>query len=455
MSEVVEKKDIKSQYLELFSENIDKISNVSSSIINKFRNQAIKDFEKLDIPNKRNENYKYLDLKTAFDNKYNYNFIQSKIQVKLEEVFRCDVPEMDTESIVLINGWYGNKTNLLQKVEGKAIIGSFSEAAKQYPDLFEKYYSKSKNIEKESLVSLNTAFAGDGIFFYVPDNIVLEKPIQIINLMVSEEDTFAQPRNLFILGKNSQAKIIVCDHTLSASKFLSNSVTEVFQEENSVFDIYNLQNEHNGASKVSSVFFNQSNKSTLLSNIITLHGGVVRNNVYVNVDGEHCDSKLYGLYLSDKWQNIDNYTYVSHNKPNCNSSQFYKGILDDASIGAFNGKIYVSREAQKTSAYQANNNILLTNDAKVNSKPQLEIYADDVKCSHGATSGQIDENALFYLRSRGISEKEARFLLLYAFTNEIIKEIKVEALRDRISNSVDKRLRGELARCNSCVINCC
>ncbi|OFX46387.1 MAG: Fe-S cluster assembly protein SufD [Bacteroidetes bacterium GWA2_30_7] len=455
MPEVVEKKDIMSTYLKLFNENIDKISVASSPIINKFRNSAIQDFEKKDIPSKKNENYKYLDLKTAFDNKYNYYFNQSRIQVNLDEVFRCDVPEMDTESIILINGWYGDKINKLQKIEGKAIIGSLLEAAKQYPDLFEKYYSKSKNLEKESLVSLNTAFAADGIFFYVPDNVVLEKPIQIINLLISEEDTFAQPRNLFVIGKNSQAKIIICDHTLSASKFLSNSVLEVFQEENSVFDIYNLQNEHNGASKVASVFFNQNTKSKLLSNIITLHGGVVRNNVYVNIDGEHCESNLYGLYLSDKWQNVDNYTYISHNKPNCTSNQFYKGILDDASIGAFNGKIYVSRDAQKTSAYQANNNILLTNDAKINSKPQLEIYADDVKCSHGATSGQIDENALFYLRSRGISEKEARFLLLYAFTNEIIKEIKVEVLRDRINNLVDKRLRGELTRCNSCVINCC
>jgi Fe-S cluster assembly protein SufD len=309
--------------------------------------------------------------------------------------------------------------------------------------------------ENDYLTTLNSASFTDGVFIYIPPHVELEKPIQIINLLIGNQDLLSQPRNLFITDKNAKAKIIVCDHTLSAQKFLTNSVTEIYCEQDSILDFYNLQNEHNGATHFSNTTVKQKKNSRFLSNVITLHGGIIRNNLFVDMIERNCETNALGLFLADKWQQVDNFTSIRHLEPDCVSNQLYKGILDDASIAAFSGKIFVARDAQNTKAYQSNNNILLTSDAKIHTKPQLEIYADNVKCSHGATVGQLDETALFYLRSRGISEKEARLLLLYGFANSIIKEISVDALKERINNLIDKRLRGELSRCNSCVINCC
>ena len=215
-----------------------------------------------------------------------------------------------------------------------------------------------------------------------------------------------------------------------------------------------MQNQHNNTVQVSNSFVYQERDSRVSTNVITLHGGSIRNNLVVSLDGEGCENNSFGLFLADQEQHVDNFTFVNHMKPNCVSNQLYKGILDDKATGAFNGKIHVWKDAQKTIAYQKNNNILLTDDAKMNSKPQLEIYADDVKCSHGATVGQLDQDALFYLRSRGIDEKESRLLLMYAFAHEVVSKITVPALQERTDDLIDKRLRGELSRCYDCKMKC-
>ncbi len=271
---------------------------------------------------------------------------------------------------------------------------------------------------------------------------------------MDEQDGMTQHRNLFILEENSEAEVIVCDHTLSTSNFLTNSVSEFFIDKNAHFDFVRIQNEHNGSKQVSHLFFHQERDSRVTANTISLHGGLIRNNVYARLDDEGCENNTYGLYLTDKGQHIDNFVFMDHAKPHCLSNQLFKGVLDDFATGAFNGKVLVRQDAQKTEAYQANNNILLTDDADMNTKPQLEIYADDVKCSHGATVGQLDESALFYLRSRGIEKREARLLLMYAFAHEVIDKIKVLPLQERIHELVAKRLRGELSRCNFCQMNC-
>ena len=265
--------------------------------------------------------------------------------------------------------------------------------------------------DQEGLVALNSAFSLDGIFVYVPKNVVVKKPIQIINISLSENDLLIQHRNLFVLEENSEAQVIVCDHSLSPKRFLTNQVLEVYNGANSRFDFTRLQNEHLGTAQITHTYLQQERNSYVSYKNITLHGGVIRNNLNVRLNDEGCENNSLGLYFLDQGQHIDNYTLIDHAKPNSISNQLYKGILDDYSTGAFNGKILVRPDAQKTLAYQANNNILLTDDAKMNSKPQLEIYADDVKCSHGATVGQLDENALFYLRSRGINYNEARLML--------------------------------------------
>ena len=448
------KLDIKRKFLDIYQENIQDIKNGSPDYMNDIRDVAIEKFNEMGIPDKKNEKYKYTDLQREFDNGYKMYLSPKNIQFDVADIFTCDVPDLNTKVILLLNGWYYDRENLIQELPGGAIIGSFQKAAELYPELVKKHYSKYASLE-EGAVAMNTAFAKDGIFMYVPKGVVIEKPIQIINILMDEEEGFTQHRNLFIMEENSQASVVICDHTLSKPNFLTNSVTEVFVDKNASLDYSRMQNEHNGSKQVSHLYINQERDSRVNTNTISLHGGLIRNNVHVLLNGEGCDNNTLGLYLTDKGQHIDNYIYMDHAYPNCTSNQLFKGVLDDFATGAFNGKVLVRQDAQKTQAFQANNNILLTDDADINTKPQLEIYADDVKCSHGATVGQLDEDALFYLRARGIQKKEAKLLLMYAFAHDVISKIKIPALQERIQDLVDKRLRGELSRCNACQMHCC
>ncbi len=440
-------------YTTLYNNNKDIFAASDPEFITKLRSDAMKFISENGFPAKKDEQYKYSFLEPHFGNGYKRYLAPKAIEFDVSHLFRCDVPALDTHVIILVNGFYFDKVNTLRTHENGIVIGSLNEAIKKYPALIEKYLAKSYS-NTDSYVAINTAFASDGVFLYVPKNQQLEKPIQIINVLLSDEELMVQHRNLFILEPNSSAKVVVCDHTLSPVKFLTNSVNEIFAGENAHFDYFKVQNEHNDSVHVSHSFINQDTASNCRSTTITLHGGVVRNNLSVKFNGEGCENHAFGLFVSDQNQHVDNNLFIDHAKPNCTSNQQFKAILDDASTGAFTGRILVERDAQKTAAYQRNSSILLTDEARMNSKPQLEIYADDVKCSHGATVGQLDEEALFYLRSRGISEREARLMLMYAFAFEILNEIKIEPLKDRMSELIEKRLRGELSRCNNCAMHC-
>jgi Fe-S cluster assembly protein SufD len=446
--------EIAERYSVIYSENIEKISAYSSPYINSFRKQAFEKFRELGIPTKKNEAYKYTNLNIFFDHDYANYFIPVASDFVKAEEFRCDVADLDTHGIVLLNGFYPTIYEKLRKLPGGAWVGSLNEAASKFPGLIEKHYGKYAYGESDGLINLNTAMAPDGMFIYVPEGAALEKPIQIVNLVYSEEDIFNQHRNLIIIEKDAEASVIVCDHTLSPKKFLTNAVTEIFVGENSHFDIVRVQNEHNNAGKVTHTFIHQERNSVTSSNNMSLHGGLIRNSTYHYLGGQGAETSSYGLFLTDRWQHVDNYINVDHAFPNCTSNQLFKGVLDDMSTGAFNGRILVRKDAQGTLAYQRNNNIILTDDAKMDSKPQLEIYADDVKCSHGATVGQIDEDALFYLQSRGINKHEARLMLMFGFAHEVIQNIKIAPLRERMDNLVMQRLKGELSRCASCMVKC-
>ncbi|MBN2863717.1 MAG: Fe-S cluster assembly protein SufD [Bacteroidales bacterium] len=442
------------KYLALYKENIEKFSGESSPYINSFRKPAIEKFRELGIPTRENESYRYTDLDIFFDHEYLNYFMPGKEDFIKAEDFRCDVTDLDTYGIVLLNGFYPTVKDKLRQLPEGIWIGSLNEAAKKFSVQIETHYNKYINGNSDGLVHLNTALASDGVFIYVPDGVILDKPVQIVNLVQSDYDIFNQHRNLILVGKNAGITLIICDHTLSPQKFLTNAVTEVFVDENSRFDIIRVQNEHNNAGKITHTFIHQERNSKASSNNITLHGGLIRNSTHHFLGGEDAECNSFGLFLSDKFQHVDNYVNVDHAFPHCTSNQLFKGVLDDLATGAFNGRIYVHKDAQGTSAYQKNNNILLTDDAKMDTKPQLEIYADDVKCSHGATVGQLDEDALFYLRSRGINKREARLMLMFGFAHEVIQNIKVEALRERLDDLVMQRLKGELSRCASCVIKC-
>jgi Fe-S cluster assembly protein SufD len=446
--------EISSRFTELYDENIEKITGISSPFINSFRDSAIKKYNSLGIPTRKNEAYRYTNLDIFFKHDYSNYFIPVPADFVKADKFRCDISDLDAFGLVLLNGFYPTLNDKLRQLPGGVWVGSLNEAAKKFNNLIEKHYGKYAKSESDGLIHLNTAMASDGVFVYVPKGVVLPRPIQVVNLVDSEVDMFNQHRNLIIVEDNADITLIICDHTQSPQKFLTNAVTEVYVGENAHFDIIRVQNEHNNACKITNTFIHQERNSTASSNNITLHGGLIRNSTYHYLCGEGAQSNSWGLYLADKWQHIDNFVNVEHLAPHCNSNQLFKGVLDDMSTGAFNGRIFVAKDAQGTMAYQKNNNILLTDDAKMDTKPQLEIFADDVKCSHGATVGQLDANALFYLQSRGIEKREARLMLMFGFAHEVIQNIRIEALRERMDNLVMQRLKGELSRCASCMVKC-
>ncbi len=455
MKDTVEALSTVDKYIELFQKNREQISDGDPQFMRDLREEAIRSFESAGFPHRKQESYKYTHLEPVFNGELSFHFNPRQITFDDNELFRCDVPLLDSHVLTVLNGFFYNPSfPALYVFENGIIYGSLKEAVRTYPDLVARYFGKNATMQQETFVSLNTAFSQDGIFLYVPDGQRPERPIQIINLLLSDANQMVHHRNLFVLGKNASAQVIICDHTLSPQMFLTNSVTEVYTGENGDLDLLRLQNEHNNSCQVTNTWITQQRSSKCQHGTVTLHGGIVRNNLHISMQGEGAESSALGLFLIDKNQHVDSFTVIEHEAAHCSSNQHYKGVLDDNSTGAFNGKIHVLPDAQKTVAYQASNNILLSDTARMNTKPQLEIYADDVKCSHGATVGQLDEDALFYLQSRGIPKDESRLMLMNAFANEVISRIKQPSLQLRISELVSKRLRGELSRCNNCAYHC-
>lgn len=453
MSESVTKGNLTGELLTLYRQNNTILETTSGKLLNQHRERAFQDFDRLGIPSLKNENYKYTPIEKFFEGNFDVDLQANPFRIDVNSIFQCDVPNLDTHVVLVLNGFYYSNDNLDSLPEGIIICG-LNEASVKYPALFEKHYSKYADTSVDGLVALNTLFAHDGVFIFIPDNIKLDKPLQIINLGYSDKNLRITRRNLIITGNNAKAAIVVCDHTLSDHSFLTNSLTEIYVGRDTTFNYDWLQNENEKSTHINNLFIHQEEQSHFTTSIVSLHGGFIRNNFYAVLAGQHADTNLNGLFLCDDKQHVANFVLVDHASPNCTSNQLFKGILDDEATGSFTGKILVRKDAQKIQAYQKNNNILLSATARMNTKPHLEIYADDVKCSHGATVGQLDNDALFYLRSRGIGAAEARHLLMYAFAYEIVSRISVPILKDRIIDLVDKRLRGELSRCNDCIVHC-
>lgn len=445
---------LKEKISELFVKNKIKIFNNDPDEVKALREKAFADFLRLDFPTVKWEAWKNTDLKKVLDRDYNFYFEPAKEQIDIDKVFQCEVPDFDTHIISLYNGWYVYRDKPLTKLPDGTILGSFARAMEEYPEIILKHYNQYAKENKNGLNSLNTAYAQDGIFIYVPDGVETYKTIQMVNILNKEDNLFVQNRNLVIVGKNSKLTLVHCDDSHNHKSSFTNTVTEVFMDEGARVDHYKLQNLNNITSLINSTFFYQSANSNLTSFAISLNGGLIRNDIRITLNGEGAYSDINGLYLVDKEQHVDNQVFIDHAKGNCTSNELFKGILDDQSTAVFNGHILVRKDAQKTNAYQKNRNVLLSDKATINAKPFLEIYADDVKCSHGATVGQLDDEALFYIKSRGISEYNAKLLLMYAFAAEVINKITILPLKDRIDDLVKKRLRGELAICDQCVLHC-
>lgn len=446
MSIISEKTAQADRLVSLFEQSREKLNQGSSPLLNRMREVSVRRFAQTGIPDFKNEDYKYTNLQPAFEKSYRQELERESGLINLNEVFKCNVPELDAHLVFLVNGWFysGNKPNA--ELPKGVVLGSLEQIANERPELLENFLNRQAALSSDPMVSLNTAFAKDGFFLYIPKGVVIGKPIQVINLLSSDDNLMVTQRNLIVAEAGSQVKVLVCDHTLTASSFLFNTVSEVFIGEDSLVDVYTIQNHHNQSTTINSAFYRLQHNSGLVTGTVSLHGGLIRNNLKVTFSGDHAEANVNGISFTDKKQHVDNFTLIEHASPGCTSNQIYKNVLDDESTGAFSGRIHVARDAQQTNAFQRNNNVLLSDKAKMQTKPQLIIDADDVKCSHGATVGQIDEEALFFLRARGIGENEARMMLMNAFAHEVILKITIEPLRDRIDELIEKRLNGEISR---------
>ena len=440
------------QYIDLFTGYEDLIRRHASDVQNTLRTQALADFERLGFPSVKSEDYKYTDVAQAFAPDYGVNINRLDIPVNPYDVFRCDVPNLSTSLYFVVNDTFYDKMLPKAHLPEGVYAGGMKNFMDKYPEVASRYYGKAALTGKDAIVALNTMWAQDGFVLYVPKRVGVESPIQLVYVFRSDVDTMANRRILVILEEGAEAKLLVCDHSVDDVKFLATQVVEIFAGEGAFFDYYDLEESSVSTTRFASVHVKQEAESNVLVNGITLNNGLTRNNYYIELNGEHAETTLCGMSILDKEQQVDTYSHITHAVPYCTSNELFKNVLDDQAVGAFSGRILVKENAQKTEAYQTNRNLCATREARMYSKPQLEIYADDVKCSHGMTTGQLDENALFYMQSRGISRDEARMLLSVAFMSDVIDHVRLEALKDRLHKLVEKRFRGELAKCAGCRI---
>ena len=417
-----------------FEEQID-----VTSELHDVRTSAIKNFENKGFPTKKEEAWKYTSLNTVLKNDYSV-FPKNENSIEFAEVKKYFIHEIDTYKVVFIDGVFSSFLSSTTHDGIDVCLMSSALNKPKYKMVIDNYYNKIAN-KDETLTSLNTAFANEGAYINIPKSKVVDKPIEIMYFSTgSEAALLVQPRNLVIVGENSHVQIIERHQSLNENPVLTNSVTEIFAQKRAIVDYYKIQNDNHEANLIDNTYVSQQHESHVSVNTFSFGGNLTRNNLNFYHFGERIVSILNGITIIGDKQHVDHYTLVQHAQPNCESHQDYKGIYSDRSTGVFNGKIFVEREAQKTNAFQKSNNILLSDKATINAKPQLEIFADDVKCSHGCTIGQLDETAMFYMQQRGIPKKEAKALLMYAFSNAVIESIKIPALKQRITKIIATKL---------------
>ncbi|MEY8868164.1 Fe-S cluster assembly protein SufD [Meridianimaribacter flavus] len=409
-----------------------------ASPIHDIRNEAIKTFEQKGFPTKKEEAWKYTSLNSVLKHDYSL-FPKTENVIEYKDIKPYLIHDIDSYKIIFIDGKYSSHLSQTTHDGIDVCLMSAALAKPKYRLVIENYFNKAAT--KDSLPSLNTAFSSEGAYIHIPKNKLVEKPIQIVHFSTGNEAALMlQPRNLIVVDENSHVQIIERHQSLTDNPVLTNSVTEIFANKRAIADYYKIQNDNQNASLIDNTFIKQKQESHVSVHTFSFGGKLTRNNLNFYQNGERIDSTLKGITIIGDKQHVDHNTLVHHIEPNCESHQDYKGIFGDSATGVFNGQVVVEKEAQKTNAYQSNNNILVSDKATINSKPQLEIFADDVKCSHGCTIGQLDESAMFYMRSRGIPEKEARALLMYAFSNNVLNSVKIPEIKQRITKLIAKKL---------------
>ena len=442
------------QYIDLYKEAREMIFSHAPEPMNAVRDEAFNDFVSAGFPSKKVERYKYTEIQKLFEPNFGVNINRLQIPVDPYETFRCDVPNLSTSLYFVVNDIFYHDEKPKGHLPEGVIIGSMCN----HPDIVARYYAKLAKTNEDGITALNTMLAQDGMLVYVPKNVKVDRAIQVINILKATPqnaqrqvpDLMVNRRVLIVVEAGAEIKMLFCDHAADDRNFLTTQVIEAFVGENASLDLYCLEETHYKNVRVSNVYIDQQRDSRVTHNVITLHNGTTRNKLDLTFSGEGAECQCYGCVIADKQQHVDNNTLIVHKVPHCTSNELYKYVLDDKSTGAFAGRVLVEHGAQQTTSQMTNQNLTATKEARMYTQPMLEIYADDVKCAHGSTVGQLNDAALFYMRQRGISLEEARLLLQNAFVNEVIDHMQLEPLRDRLHYLVEKRFRGELNKCTGC-----
>lgn len=438
-------------YTDIFSQNRSLIDRCSAGALNALREKAADCFLRHGLPHKGLEEYLHTDVASWFEPDWGLNLARLDMHVDFAQAFKCNVPNLSTQLYFLANDVFASsETASKSSLPDGAFVGSLRDASAGRPEIVDRFYGTLADMDRPGIAAINTMFAQDGLLVYVPDGMVIDRPLQLVTLLHSSVELMVNRRILVVLGRGAQLKLLLCDHALTANRFLTTQVMEVFVGPESKLELYDLEETHNANMRVSELYINQAENSQAEIDYVTLHNGKTRNSVFSTFAGRGSSLSLNGIATIDKDQHVDNMTFVDHRESDCTSNELFKYVLDDSATGAFAGKVLVRHGAQHTDSQQTNRNICLTREARMYTQPQLEIYADDVKCSHGATVGQLDEKAMFYMRQRGIPEQEARMMLMQAFVGEVIGRVALEPLRDRLNRLVEKRFRGELSQCEGC-----
>jgi len=437
------------QYIDLYEECREVIKANSAEALNAPRELAFKHFMSAGFPTLKKEEYKYTDVQKAFAPDYGLNFKRIDIPTDPFEVFRCNVPNLSTLLYFVVNDLCFKDNPTFNDGSG-IYLGSIKQAPERAKEAFTQHYTKHADTASDGITALNTALAQDAFMVYVPRHQRLNKTLQVINLLHAKTDLMVNRRVMIVLEEGAQATLLFCDHAMDSVSFLATQVTEIYCGNNSHLDMYEMEENHTQCTRFSNTYVNVGADCNVSINNITLYNGTTRNTTRVTLQGEHSEVTLNGCVIADKNQKVDNNTLIEHQVPNCKSNELYRYVLDDSAVGAFAGRILVQPGAQKTVSEENNANLCATKQARMYSQPMLEIYADDVKCSHGSTVGVLDENALFYMQQRGIPTEEARMILKHAFISQVSEKIRLEPLRERLNYLVNKRFRGQLDKCTGC-----
>ena len=446
------------QYIDLYEQCRGMICDHSAEAMNAVRDAAFEDFKRQGFPTRKVERYKYTDMQKVFEPDYGLNLKRLEIPVDPYEAFRCDVPNLSTSLYFVVNDAFYSKALPKSALPEGVVVDSLRNVATQNPQLIAPYYAKIARTDKDAVTALNTMLAQDGLLVYVPRNIQVERAIQVINILKAPTPSTQHPtpnlmvnrRVLIIVEEGAAVRLLFCDHAADDRPFLATQVIEAYVGDNASLDLCCLEETHYKNVRVSNVYINQQRNSRVDHNVIMLHNGITRNRLDLALCGEGAECFCNGCVIGDKQQHVDNNTLIDHRASHCTSHELYKYVMGDQSVGAFAGRVLVRHGAQKTSSEEVNQNLCTSREARMYTQPMLEIYADDVKCSHGSTVGQLNDAALFYMRQRGITEHEARLLLELAFINEVIDQVQLLPLRHRLHYLVEKRFRGELSKCEGC-----